>query len=121
MSCYNERFTITRFVDNTFIFTIKQDNSTLPIEIVSGDTFVAKFVNLADDTVSFTKSLTVDNAASGRVKLFITSSEVSSNFVKERGGKEDRFYAKPGYKLVLECDTSANGEFVAKIGEVYVD
>lgn len=122
MSCErsNTRFIITRGVDNTFIFTIKRNASTLPIEIAPIDTFVASIRNKSDGTVVMTKNLSVENALGGRVALTISSTEANT-LVAARGGEEDRYYLKPKYSIIIECSTVANGEFIAKVDSVYVD
>jgi hypothetical protein len=120
MSCDVAKFTITKGLDNTFVFTIKADGSTLPMEIVAGDTFSASLVNLEDNSVALSKSLTVTNALSGKVTLVITSSETST-LVSDKGTKTDRYYLRPTYKLVIDCNTTNNGDFIAKVPEVYVD
>lgn len=121
MSCDSTKFVISRGVDNTFIFTIKQDNSTLPMLIEVGDTFVADLVSLeSDEVVIAGRALTIADAANGKVQLDYTKEEVSP-LVSEKGSKVDRYYLRPSYKLVIDCSTNNNGEFVAKVPEVYVD
>lgn len=119
-SATNDRFIITRGVDNTFVFTIKANNSTLPIEIASGDTFVSILRDLTTDAVVITKNLTVESALNGQVRLDYTSTETAA-MVRDRGGKEDRFYLRPVYSLTLVCNTLVNGEFLARVNSVYVD
>lgn len=112
---------ITKEVDNHFTFTVKADSSTLPMELVSSDTFTAKLINLESGIVELEKQLTKDsNLLSGKVHMLITEAE-ADGLVSEKGGKVDRWYLKPTYKLVIECDTQNNGEFTAKVNEVYVD
>lgn len=120
MSSEVAKFTITKGLDNTFIFTIKADGSTLPMEIQGTDTFTAHLIKLSDDTTALTKPLVVTNAISGKTSLTITSAETSS-LVSDKGSKADRYYARPVYKLVIDCSTANNGDFIAKISEVYVD
>ncbi len=115
----DNRFVITREVDNTFIFTVKANNSTLPIVIDPTDTFKGILRDLRTGAVVLTKDLTVDSAANGRVKLLITEVE-ASNLQSFRGGYEDRWYLRPTYSLTLECKTVVNGEFLAGIDLVYV-
>lgn len=124
MSCgatnRDNRFVITRGVDNTFIFTVKANNSTLPIEIDSGDTFVGILRDIETDSVVITKNLTVESALNGQIRLEYTNSETAA-MTRERGPKEDRFYLRPVYSLTLVCNTLVNGEFLAKVNSVYVD
>ena len=116
----NSRFVITRGVDNTFVFTIMRNASTLPIEIDNTDTFVAAIRNKSDGAVVMTKNLSVENALGGRVALTISSTEANT-LVSSRGGEEDRYYLKPKYSIIVECNTVANGAFIAKVDSVYVD
>lgn len=123
MSCSaNEdgRFVITRGVENTFIFTIKANNSTLPIVIDSGDTFQSILRDIVTGDIVITKSLTVESAENGRVRLVYSQSE-TGNMTPNRGPKEDRFYLRPVYSLTLVCSTLVNGDFLAKVNSVYVD
>ena len=120
MACSSEKVIITRLVDNVFEFVIKQTDSTLPMEIVTGDTFSAQLVELGSDTVVLEKDLTVVDELSGRVSLTITEIE-AAELTKKQGAEVDRYYLKPVYKLIIECDTQNNGKFTAKVNEVYVD
>lgn len=126
MSCDVTKFSISKGSDNTFVFTIKQDNSTLPLTIVTADTFVAKLVSLDPESVeSYTFHITTPltdtpDAVNGKISLVILTA-ATTGLIKEIGSKVDRYYPKPTYKLILECVTANNGEFIAKVGEVYVD
>jgi len=121
MSCDVAKFTITKNLDNTFVFTIKADGSTLPMEIVeASDTFTASLIDLGTGVTSVTKALSVDNALGGKVSLVITAAETAT-LTGDKGSKTDRYYLRPAYKLVIDCVTTNNGSFLAKVPEVYVD
>ncbi len=120
MSCDIARFTITKDLENTFVFTIKANGSTLPMAIEVGDTFQATLINLDDGATFLTKPLVVTDAISGQVTLTLTSAE-TTNAVIDKGTKTDRYYLRPVYKLVIDCDTVNNGKFIAKVPEIYVD
>jgi len=120
MSSTVAKFTITKDVDNTFIFTIKADGSTTAITIDPTDQFTARLISLEDENLAITKDLIHQDRVNGKAALVITAAE-TENLVKERGSKADRFYLKPVYKLVIECSTVENGNFIAKVPEVYVD
>lgn len=120
MSCDVAKFTITKGLDNTFVFTIKADGSTLPMTIEAGDTFNAQLVNLSTGVADVTKALTVTDGPSGKVSLVITSTETST-LESDKGSKTDRYYLRPVYKLIIDCSTTNNGDFIAKVPEVYVD
>lgn len=118
--CSINKFTITRGSDNTFVFTIKQDGTTLPMEISVGDTFEARLVKLDTEVTVLTKTLAVVDALSGKVELVLTEAEVAT-LESDRGPKVDRYYLLPTYKIVIDCSTLNNGDFIAKVNEVYVD
>lgn len=123
MSCDVAKFVISKGSDNTFIFTIKQDNSTLPLTIEVGDTFSASLVTIGDDVAYAAvtdKALTVDDAANGKVSLSIPAADTLA-LVTDKGPKVDRYYLRPTYKLTITCSTANNGDFIAKVPEVYVD
>jgi hypothetical protein len=114
------KFLIVKGKDNEFFFTIKQNGSFLPMIIKPSDTFVGKLILLEDDvTVVLQKNLTVDVAELGRVKLLITEAE-AAKLITERGPKEDHYYLKATYRLLLECNTVNNGQFTARINRIYV-
>ena len=132
MSCDTSKFTITKGSDNTFSFIIKQDNSTLPLVITSTDTFSAKLILLEDSAINFTYPIITpvtgsNDALNGKITLLVPESDINgvgsgtSKLVKDIGSKVDRYYVKPTYKLILECHTTNNGNFIAKVNEVYVD
>lgn len=120
MSCTPNIFVISRNVDNTFVFTIKQNGSTLPLEIDVSDTFSYRLIRLRDDNEALTGTLTVENLLEGKVSLTIPSVSATS-LESEKGTKTDRYYLKPTYKLMLICNTVNNGYFIAKVDQVYVD
>jgi hypothetical protein len=85
------------------------------------DTFTAKLVNLSDgEDAGITPAVSVYKADQGKIKIVITEADVNT-LTRSVGPEEDRYYLKPNYKLVLECDTVNNGKFIAKIPEVYVE
>lgn len=123
MSCDVTKFTISKGSDNTFTFTIKQDNSTLPLSIEAGDTFFADLIALSDSspyTAVTNKPLTVEDALNGKIMLVIPEAD-TVDLVTDKGAKVDRYYLRPTYKLILKCSTENNGDFIAKVAEVYID
>ncbi len=118
--CSLTRFTITRGVDNEFFFTVKANNSLLPMVIEPSDTFQVKLVRLDDNTTAdIDRPLEVVDAINGKLRFLVTEAE-SMSLLSERGQKEDRYYLKPVYKLLLEATTVNNGSFIAQLGKVYV-
>lgn len=125
MSNTVEQFVITKNVDNTFIFTIKENGATTPMQIEVGDTFTFSLIKLEDEVAAtITTSTIAPNGslplASGELKLTLSQTDVN-NLVSDKAPKIDRYYNRPTYKLVIECNTSVNGDFVAKVPNVYVD
>ena len=123
MSCDVAKFTITKGIDNTFVFTIKADGSTLPMDVLNG-TYTATLYSLETQAavagltnVALTKLTPTTN---GKVSLTIPSA-TTATLTGERGSKVDRYYLKPVYKLVINCVGTDNGDFIAKVPEVYVD
>lgn len=114
------KFTITKGVDNIYTFTIKENGVTTPMPIDVSDTFIAQLIDLATNTVVIEKSLVIVDASTGKLSLSLSPEEVSI-LVSERGSKVDRYYLKPVYKLLLDCNTIVNGDFIAKVAEVRVD
>lgn len=116
------KFTISKDLDNEFILTIKQTGTTLPMEIVDpGDTFVATLYDLETLTeVTGAITTTIEDALNGKIKLSIPTTAVA-DVVRERGDKIDRYYIKPTHRILLDCNTTNNGHFTARINEVYVD
>ena len=113
MAIGTNAFVITKGVDNTFVFTIN-------MAISDTDTFLAELRLLSDNSVSLSKTLVTTDAAASKVSLTITELEADA-LVSARGTEVDRYYLKPMYKLVIDCTTAANGNFIAKVDEVYVD
>lgn len=118
MSCI-DRFTITKEIDNEFILTIKQTGTTLPMEILQGDTFVTTLVAL-DGSTTLQVATTILDTLNGKIQLSISSVEASA-LVSKKGDAVDLYYTLPTYKLIIDCNTVNNGKFIAKIPFVYVD
>lgn len=94
---------------------------TIVVTVANPDMFTADLIALSDRSVALNDiPLTVENASSGRVQLIISSAQTDL-LVSSRGAKTDRYYISPTYSLVISCSTAVNGDFVAKVAEVYVD
>ena len=124
-----KNFTINRGLKNEFILTIKQNDSLLPMIIEYSDTFKLTMFNRDTEAIETildmndTKSdgyIVIHNDANGQIKI-VMNPALTSTLEKERGPKEDRYYLRPTYRIAIECDTLNNGNFVAKIDDVYVD
>ena len=122
-------FTISKGLSNEFIFSIKQNDSLLPMIIDPTDSFKLMLFNLETDLLEVTLysthsisdgEITIHNASNGQIKVIMT--EVLSNRLKkDRGTKADRYYLKPTYRLIIEGDTVNNGKMISKIDRVFVD
>lgn len=125
MSCTNN-FVLNKGLRNVFDITIKQNGSTLPLEIDAGDTFKVFLFKLSDNTQTATSddpTITVDSTVdplNGKLQITFEDTLVSG-LVSERGSKVDRYYTLPTYRLVIDCDTLNNGPMVIKIPNVYVE
>jgi hypothetical protein len=120
----SSRFVITRGVENVFVFTIKEEGSTLPKDI-TGWVFTGNLYKLSDSAsvptaVSIGSGVLETPTTSGRVRFTVTSS-VANSLEIDKGGKVDRFYVRPTYKLMIIGTKSGQPNIVAKVEEVYVD
>lgn len=124
-----KNFTINRGLNNEFIITIKQNDSLLPMVIEYSDTFKLTMFNrdteaieavLDMDDAKVDGYIAIHNDANGQIKI-VMNPALTSKLEKERGPKEDRYYLKPTYRISIECDTLNNGNFVAKLENVYID
>ena len=119
-------FTINKDIQNEFIFTIKQNDSLLPMIINLSDTFSFKIYDIDTDElfkeVNMTSSkdgiVTIFDAANGQIKVVLNSDPL---FRKERGSKEDKYYLKPTYRILIDGTTVNNGLISAKVPFVYVE
>ena len=128
MSALSNKFVINKNLVNEFILTIKQNNETLPMVIDSSDTFEAILYKLSDESEVGRVSL-VENT-NGVIEIYDDSNgqiliklydALCNTLVSERGTKADRYYLRPTYRLSIEANTLNNGNFVAKLREVYVE
>ena len=124
MTTDSNRFVINKGMNNEFIITIKQNDSTLPMVIESTDTFTVNFYNLETQKIEVSAStadgnVTVYDDANGQILISLAEDDVST-MISERGDKVDKYYLKPTYRMVIDCNTANNGNFTAKINSVYV-
>lgn len=127
MACTNDKFVINKGLTNEFTFTIKQNDSTLPMTIEVSDTFEVTMYKLEDNSIVGTVDMTdgvngqisVYDAANGQVEL-VLKDELVDTLDLERGDRADYYYAKAMYRIAIECKTVNNGNFIAKIDKVYV-
>lgn len=121
--CNADKFVISQTFDNEFTLTIKQQGSTLPMVLTDTDTFIAKLYKLDDNSVVniniTTTLLTPYN--NGKITLHISAVDAMTHLEYDRGSKADRYYLKPMYRLAIDCNTTNNGNFIARIDTVYVD
>ena len=114
-------FTIVQGIDNSFVFTIKENGTTIPLEILPTYTFNFFLRQLSDGTRVPIANLTNISSLGGKVELTIPIT-TAAGLVSERGPKEDRYYLKPTYEMIIDCDTgsSANGKFTVRMPDVRV-
>ena len=123
-------FTINKGMLNEYILTIKQNKSLLPMIIDPFDTFKIILINRDTNTVEYeidSTNLTnpnghieIFNEANGQIKV-VMNVAMTSTLEKEQGPKEDRYYLKPSYKIMIEGNTVNNGYISSKIKNVYID
>ena len=119
----DNRFIVYKSMENVFTFTIKQNGSMVPLLLTDTDTFTAKIMKIDDNSEPANVTLTVNKLtpyANGKIELVLSGTGIA-NLVSEKGTKADRYYLKPTYKILIQCDTVGNGNFVARIDEVFVD
>lgn len=127
MAIDSNRFVVNKGTNNEFIIKIKQNSSTMPMEISGTDTFFVKFYNLEtkelelsiDMTAGSDGQVSVYNAHNGQILIVLKDTAIA-DMVSERGDKVDKYYLKPTYRMVIDCNTANNGNFTAKINSVYV-
>lgn len=129
MACTESRFVLYKQMTNEIIFTIKQNDSTLPMTIDASDTFTAELFDLDtnESVAEFTETVVGSighiekhDVANGQIKLVIDE-ELVTSLTSLKRGRADRFSTKPKYKLIIEADTVNNSKFPIKVNEVYVD
>ena len=125
MACTTDKFVINKSMNNEFIITIKQNDSTLPMAIDPIDTFTVNFYNLETQKIEVSAStadgnVTVYDDANGQILISLAEDDVST-MISERGDKVDKYYLKPTYRMAIDCTTVNNGKFVAKIDSVYIE
>lgn len=96
--------------------------------IDANDRFEAILYKLSDDSEVGRVSL-VENA-NGVIEIYDAPNGqilvrlydvLCDTLVSEKGTKADRYYLKPTYRLSIDASTLNNGNFVAKLREVYVE
>ena len=128
MAIDSNRFVVNKGTNNEFIIKIKQNGSTMPMEISGTDTFFVKFYNLETKELELSIDMTsgsdgqvsVYNAYNGQILIVLKNSAIA-DMVSERGDKVDKYYLRPTYRMAIDCTTVNNGNFVAKIASVYVE
>jgi len=126
--CTTNKFVINKSLKNEYTLVIKQQGSMLPMEITANDSFIMRLYELGTDTLIATITETPDangsiSAPAGLTgKITITLNEALTITLKsEKGSKADRYYVKPMYRASIDCVTTNNGNFTAKIPLIYVE
>ena len=128
--CKTSRFVINKNQDNEFVFVIKKLGSVDAMPINADDIFEARIYKLDDGSIVGSVVTTIANLDGNILvapvglegKIILKLSQVYCDALQtERGSKADRYYIKPTYRMVIECDTEANGKFTAKVPLIYVE
>jgi len=129
MACSVDDFTINRNLKNEFYFTIKKDKELLPIVIDPSDTFRLILYDIHTDNIEIildssapneNGEIIVSDYVNGQIKVTMNET-MTSALKKERGSREERYYLKPTYKMIIEANTASNGILNPKIDRVFVD
>lgn len=86
-------------------------------DIENGEMVLA--IDSIDETVNGSK-IEIEDAANGKIQVILKKEDVE-NLEVERGDKVDRYYLRPNYRLLIDCDTVNNGMFSAKLDYIYVE
>lgn len=129
MATSAKNFTINKGFVNEFILTIKQNKKPLPMVIKDTDTFKLSLINQDTEQTEFELDMdnqdpngyiAIHNNVNGQIKI-VMNKVMTDRLEKERGPKEDRYYLKPTYRILLEGNTTNNGYQVSKLNNVYID
>lgn len=93
-----------------------RDSFELKLFELKGNTEVAS-IGMVDDP--FVGVIEVHDSSNGQIKITMYKALVDQLTV-ERGDRADYYYSKPIYRLAIDSSTLNNGNFVAKINQVYV-
>lgn len=118
---------INKNMDNEYVITIKANGSSLGMQIDPTDTFeVSLYEKCTDELVATIDMEDSDNGvvtiyqeSNGKINILLKQKLVDS-LVKTKGDRVDGCYPKSGYRLLVKCSTVNNGNFVARIDNVYV-
>jgi hypothetical protein len=114
-------FKISKSLSNYYTVTINKQGTNEPMVLDSGDTFVGHLFKLDTDIkddvvgINISKRLPFEE---GKINIEVTD---TGHLISERGTKADRYYLKPTYRMVIECDTANNGKFSVRVDNVYVE
>lgn len=113
-------FTIIKGKALEFFITIKEDGTTVPLELDVSDTFTFSLVDKKYGTKYITdKTMTISDALNGEISGVITAIE-SATLPTKKANAEDYFIPRPNLRLVVHGDTLSQGEMTALIEDVYV-
>lgn len=113
-------FTIIKGKDLDFTVQVKENGTTLPLELDVADTFNFSLVNRKTGELYIdNKAMTITDAPNGIVAGVITATENAELPVK-KSAPEDRFMSRSNLRVVINGDTVAQGNMTAFINDVYV-
>ena len=113
-------FTIIKGKDLDFTVQVKENGTTLPLELDVADTFNFSLVDRKIGTLYIdNKAMTITDAPNGIVAGVITALENAELPVK-KAAPEDRYMSRSNLRVVINGDTVAQGNMTAFINDVYV-
>ncbi len=113
-------FSITKSKALEFIIVIKENGTTLPLELNPTDAFTFSLVDKKYNTKYIAdKPMVITDALNGEVTGNITAIE-SSTLPSKRASAEDYFVPRPNLRVVVQGNTATQGEMVATIENVSV-
>lgn len=114
------RLVINKGYDNDFIITIKQKGSVLPMIITDSDTFTCTVKDIKTNTIVASPVVTKYDKPNGKIKISLSASDTNT-LVSELSDRADGYYGLVKYKIILDCKTTNNGNFIAKLNKVCVE
>lgn len=103
-----------------FIIIIKQNGTTLPLELDSGDVFTFSVIRKStQERIIQDKPMVLSDLTNGEVSGHITAEE-SATFPVHASGGDDWYISRPNLRVVISGTTLRQGEMTAIIEDAYV-
>lgn len=101
------RVTLVNTVDTFNLKLFSLDLGEIALEIDATPTANGSVINIVD-------------ALGGKIEVVFNKDDLA-NLVAEKGTKVDRYYPKPSYSMIIDCNTYNNGRFPTKLDYVFVE